>query len=123
MPPWPLRNCSTLSMTLIRTAAHIYHGWSLGELVLSDMSFGVSLDKSVELLNLLLILACMVELYKASWLCTMSSQLGFTSTPSKLSLCSPDFTTTLGIMAMLWALMYSPTVDHSSVPHTSPTSP
>jgi hypothetical protein len=58
-------DCSTLSMALIHTAAHIHHGWSLGELVLSDMSIGVSFNKSVELLNLYIILACMVEMYKA----------------------------------------------------------
>ena len=54
-----------MSMALIHTAAHIHHGWSLGELVLSAMSIGVSFNKSVELLNLYIILACMVEMYKA----------------------------------------------------------
>ena len=41
--------------------------------------------------------------------CTLESA----STPSRLSLCLLDYTTTLGIMAMLWALVSSPTVDHS----------
>ena len=36
---------------------------------------------------------------------------------SKLSMCSPDFTTTMGIMALLWALKNSPTVP----PALSPT--
>ena len=38
--------------------------WSVGELVLFDISTGDSLDKSVKLLDLNIILACMVEQYK-----------------------------------------------------------
>ena len=133
---------------------------TLGALVLPDKSFGVSLDRSAELMNLLLILDCVVELFEASWSlprhlyfadvisaaapmlyqgepknssflssmdkaalpsmcpCTLESA----STPSRLSLCLLDYTTTLGIMAMLWALVSSPTVDHSLF-LTTPTSP
>ena len=78
---WALNDSPTVSPALSPTHLHhdqfpvaggdeellsdMFSFWSVGELVLSDISTGDSLDKSVKLLDLNIILACMVEQYKA----------------------------------------------------------